>query len=469
MSMLAEKRRKQKWSLNPQGKHWLTDSNKFGLKILESMGWKEGKGLGKQQDGITEPIRIAFKNDNKGLGLKENPSSMQQDHFNALLESLNTNNDSQTKTITSLEEKSQKSRTRVHYKKFTRGKDLSKYSAKDLANIFEKKSLKIEAPEPVANNTVNKGSMIDYFSNKMPNGLKLEQTKSYSESDDDQCFGFGFTNPAFDPLKPTFTVTTKHSLNTIVEEPEVLNETITIKETEVKKRKKNKSCVDEVEYRNKEVKVKKRKTGIDNPALNNSIKQCDIKIKKQKKGIDNPALEINPSPEQKPKKRKKTKCGIDNPSLDLDLVEEQQIPCDFMMNVVEEPIPVPKQKISKKKGCDNYGFDAKVQRIEENIGYISRSIETYQAEVENDINEIKDEDMYVGEFSGCDGENQKQKDGVLLRFKYASFTKDPHWTVKYNQTVNLAKKSYKHLIKGDIAVGFKESNLHEIKGYGYKI
>ena len=102
---------------------------------------------------------------------------------------------------------------------------------------------------------------------------------------------------------------------------------------------------------------------------------------------------------------------------------------------------------------------------------ISRTIETYQAEVENDINERKDleineDDLVVGEFSNCDGENEKQSDGVLLRFKYASFKKDAHWVVRYNQSVNFAKKSYKHLIRGDIAVGFKESNLHEIKGYG---
>lgn len=38
MSMLAEPRRKQKWSLNPRGKEWSEDSNKFGQKNARKDG-----------------------------------------------------------------------------------------------------------------------------------------------------------------------------------------------------------------------------------------------------------------------------------------------------------------------------------------------------------------------------------------------------------------------------------------------
>ena len=40
--MLAEPRRRQKWTLNPRGNLWSKDEDKFGKKLLEKMGWKSG-------------------------------------------------------------------------------------------------------------------------------------------------------------------------------------------------------------------------------------------------------------------------------------------------------------------------------------------------------------------------------------------------------------------------------------------
>ncbi|KAL1420887.1 hypothetical protein MTO96_004264 [Rhipicephalus appendiculatus] len=39
-----------------------------GFKLLQKMGWKEGAGLGKQQQGATEPIEVKSTNTRKGLG-----------------------------------------------------------------------------------------------------------------------------------------------------------------------------------------------------------------------------------------------------------------------------------------------------------------------------------------------------------------------------------------------------------------
>jgi Pin2-interacting protein X1 len=36
--------------------------------MLEKMGWKEGKGLGANEDGTTEHIKVKKKIDNQGIG-----------------------------------------------------------------------------------------------------------------------------------------------------------------------------------------------------------------------------------------------------------------------------------------------------------------------------------------------------------------------------------------------------------------
>lgn len=53
---------------------WKNDKSKFGLKMLQKMGWTEGKGLGKNEDGISEHVRVAKKSNNLGLGAKHDVS-----------------------------------------------------------------------------------------------------------------------------------------------------------------------------------------------------------------------------------------------------------------------------------------------------------------------------------------------------------------------------------------------------------
>ncbi|XP_013773557.1 PIN2/TERF1-interacting telomerase inhibitor 1-like [Limulus polyphemus] len=125
MSMLAEPKRKVVWSLDPRGKLWSEDNSKFGQKLLEKMGWKKGKGLGKNEDGNPEHIKVSYKNDSTGIGYKgyDDTWITYQSDFNSLLANLNgsecnsstsfpdsidTNNQ-----FPSLELKSKKSRKRV--------------------------------------------------------------------------------------------------------------------------------------------------------------------------------------------------------------------------------------------------------------------------------------------------------------------------------------------------------------------
>ncbi|XP_064364359.1 PIN2/TERF1-interacting telomerase inhibitor 1-like isoform X3 [Dromaius novaehollandiae] len=92
MAMLAEPRRRQKWSVDPRNSAWSKDESKFGQKMLEKMGWSKGKGLGAQEQGNTEHIKVHVKNNMLGLGATINHEDnwiAHQDDFNQLLAELN--------------------------------------------------------------------------------------------------------------------------------------------------------------------------------------------------------------------------------------------------------------------------------------------------------------------------------------------------------------------------------------------
>lgn len=219
--------------------HEFPDANRFGTKMLEKMGWSKGKGLGIKEDGEQNFIRVSHKMDLKGMGFqdKDDQWTGHESQFNSLLESLhNSSGDAseneemsneqpertgfgfesgdkkskKTKSIkaklsgNSLEEMSKKSGVRVHYRKFTRGKDLSKYSEKDLANIFGKKCINGEIveklpeepeaePESVEESSENiygftcieTGTTVqDYFQEKKrkrENGVQLEKDEPDAE------------------------------------------------------------------------------------------------------------------------------------------------------------------------------------------------------------------------------------------------------------------------------------------------
>lgn len=227
--MLAEPRRKQKWTLNPRGKEWSEDSNKFGQRMLEKMGWTSGKGLGANEQGITEHVRVSVKNDTTGIGYKQDAVNEawteHQDSFNDFLQKLRQNechNVAQTEESKgelsgkSLELKSKQSRARVHYQKFTRGKDVNKYSSKDLANIFGQKELNVNKSNKDKRGnaegnfdsvgtrdnrngviTINGGNMTEYFMKKGQDFSLAYKNKKQQEDDieeETEYAGFGFAS-----------------------------------------------------------------------------------------------------------------------------------------------------------------------------------------------------------------------------------------------------------------------------------
>lgn len=107
-----------------------------------------------------------------GFGFKDKEGwTEHESNFTKILQDLGGNSPdvSEAKPKMSIEKASKSSRARVHYSKFTRGKDLTQYSQKDLANIFGKKLLESD----------NSGAVGNY--------------RSKPEGDDEpKTFGFGF-------------------------------------------------------------------------------------------------------------------------------------------------------------------------------------------------------------------------------------------------------------------------------------
>ncbi|CAG0920112.1 unnamed protein product [Notodromas monacha] len=196
MSMLAEPRKRQRWSMNPNGMNWSCDDSKIGQKMLEKMGWAKGKGLGKTGSGMLDPLKVNVNSNQIGLGFTGVPDTawvQHQDDFNSLLSSLNKSTEPTSdspKEFKSLEEMSKKSLKRIHYHKFARGKDLKNATEKDLASIFgiiSKKKTEPKEEEKVPTKsgetsesssfgvpTVHGGCLTAYFSRK----LAAKQNKS---------------------------------------------------------------------------------------------------------------------------------------------------------------------------------------------------------------------------------------------------------------------------------------------------
>ncbi|XP_074065280.1 PIN2/TERF1-interacting telomerase inhibitor 1 isoform X2 [Macrotis lagotis] len=183
----CQARRKQKWSVDPRNTAWSNDDSKFGQKMLEKMGWSKGKGLGAQEQGATEHIKVQVKNNQLGLGASANHEDnwlAPQEEFNQLLAELNSCHGQEAKDFSnnkeeksfSLEEKSKSSKRRVHYTKFTKGKDLSSRSKTDLDCIFgkrQKSEISKEDHNPTtseekATPTVNSNLTVqEYFAKRM--------------------------------------------------------------------------------------------------------------------------------------------------------------------------------------------------------------------------------------------------------------------------------------------------------------
>jgi Pin2-interacting protein X1 len=144
--------------MDTQNIAWSRDSNRFGRKLMEKMGWAEGKGLGKNEDGMASHVVVKKRPDQLALGATlDSVGSVgltsAVENFNSLLASLNAKKhdeeissdvEKQKKKKSKKEkkerrEKPEKIRVGIAYKKRLHSKDASKYSADDLAAILGRK------------------------------------------------------------------------------------------------------------------------------------------------------------------------------------------------------------------------------------------------------------------------------------------------------------------------------------------
>lgn len=332
--MLAEPKRKKKWSLNPRGKLWCNDDSKIGQKLLEKMGWAKGKGLGRDEQGDLEPIRLKYKNDSEGVGfeVKNDQWIAHREEFNNILEALNGSNtplDETDITATqSLESRSKNSKSRVHYHKFTRGKDLSRYSAADMACILGKRTnseadqetkdvrIKEESTKESVNGsvehlhgvtTIQRGCIQEYFESKMA-AVKEKQRKSVDCKQEDS--GHEGSNNSDDGGKDEKRVRINEDLNVVKEfrskekisktekfnqkDDAVVNETI--EDISPKKKKKG-----------SKTKVEEESAGVPSkplPVTEEIVDNFEIKKKKKKKfekEIPEPVLDAEPVKTKKSK------------------------------------------------------------------------------------------------------------------------------------------------------------------------
>lgn len=52
---------------DPQNTKWAKDQSRFGMKMLQKMGWKDGAGLGAKEQGATVFLKVEKKEDLSGM------------------------------------------------------------------------------------------------------------------------------------------------------------------------------------------------------------------------------------------------------------------------------------------------------------------------------------------------------------------------------------------------------------------
>ncbi|KAJ2079701.1 hypothetical protein H4R24_003598 [Coemansia sp. RSA 988] len=206
---LSEQKSRTIYAPDPRNLGWSQDKNRFGFKMLEKMGWSEGKGLGAKEDGLKEHVKIKLKSNNHGIGADKKTIRnwlANADGYSELLDRLNTETPAdepkeveQPKNTEQVLDAASKQLGRMsHRAKFRRMKQMATRDAKGLQEIFGVRGTDVNTnlPTPqsagsgeegdsslrLTTTTVNTGICVsDYFANKMANNPELAAVYSAQE------------------------------------------------------------------------------------------------------------------------------------------------------------------------------------------------------------------------------------------------------------------------------------------------
>lgn len=132
--------------------------------MLERMGWTDGKGLGKNENGATKHVSLSFKAGSEGLGYTEKDNTSELcDNYEQVLSKLNAVTKQANQTQRQRKHRDEDDdgddheehlvkKPRHRYGKLLRGKviDASSCSQKDLACIFSSKDVILQQSSELA-------------------------------------------------------------------------------------------------------------------------------------------------------------------------------------------------------------------------------------------------------------------------------------------------------------------------------
>jgi len=446
---LAEPRRRQKWTLNPRGNLWANDQSKFGQKLMEKMGWEKGRGLGANQDGMVDHITLKHKDNTKGIGFQGHDDTWlaHQDDFQNVLAALNVEHGDAGKNMDEAEKKatlseiSKKSKRRVHYQKFVKGKDSSNYSADDLGCILGTKSDKLKGKsEPSSpqnaseeedsveendKNFVQRGSYTDYFAAKMA-ALKAQgkftDIPTWTEAKPNPR-NLGLGAEKVDPK-----VDIKEG-----DCEEVTDEQGKVEKKKKEKKKKRAEAQNEIVTDELTVKVKKkskkdRQEKMESEAevtVSDVVNNEDFLIKKKKKSkkskrseeMEETCEEIKENTENEVTKKKKTKKSKKEKVMQEEKVEEDS-GCENEENKSKKTKKGKKEKVKEKK--PTYSDEEK-----ENIKKNKRKIDHESLEVPKKKSKKKKND--------AESTNTSSKTEPQIGFKGSNFLSIPGYGSSVNK------------------------------------